>query len=103
MNEVLMGPVFDKNQKDSTISMRWDGVLSQFNKFGEFVQELEGLQKTRPPAETPIYQRDLGDGMSFDFHQDAIYEGKLLSATNKDPLMLPIQISLETLLRLVYH
>lgn len=85
MNEVLMGPVFDKNQKDSTISMRWDGVLSQFNKFGEFVQEFEGLQKTRPLAETPIYQRDLGDGMSFDFHQDAIYEGKLLSATNKDP------------------
>lgn len=85
MNEVLMGPVFDKNQKDSTISMRWDGVLSQFNKFGEFVQELEGLQKTRPLAETPIYQRELGDGMSFDFHQDAIFEGKLLSATNKDP------------------
>ncbi len=85
MNEVLMGPVFDKNQKDSTISMRWEGVLSQFKKFGEFVQELEGLQKTRPLAETPIYQRDLGDGLSFDFHQDAIFEGKLLSATNKDP------------------
>jgi hypothetical protein len=85
MNEVLMGPVFSKNQKDSTISMRWEGVLSQFKKFGEFVQELEGLQKTKPLAETPIYQRELGDGLCFDFHQDAIFEGKLLSATNKDP------------------
>ncbi|MCO4794095.1 MAG: hypothetical protein KC493_10300 [Bacteriovoracaceae bacterium] len=85
MNEVLMGPVFDKNQKDSTVSIRWEGDLTQFTKFGEFVRELEGLQKTKSMTETPIYQRDLGDGMCFEFHQDAIFEGKLLSATNKDP------------------
>jgi len=66
--------------KESTLSFKWHGQLAQFSKFKSFVDELYSFFNTKHPFSTPIFQKDLGQNMYFEFHQDSIVEGTLLSS-----------------------
>lgn len=77
----LRAPNSLKAQKESLLSFNLTGQLSQFGKFNKFVAELFNFFKTKTPHATPIFQTETEDGLGLEFHQDAILEGKLLSAT----------------------
>ncbi|MDC0255838.1 hypothetical protein OAK75_13130 [Bacteriovoracales bacterium] len=70
---------------ESCLTFRWSGYLSSFHKFSDLVFELENIFKTKNPHTTPLYQEQISDDVSFEFHQDAILEGKLLHSNNQDP------------------
>ena len=70
---------------ESCLTFRWSGYLTSFQKFSELVSELENTLKTKSPQTTPLYQKQVSENLSFEFHQDAILEGKLLHSHNQDP------------------
>jgi hypothetical protein len=84
MNAVLMGPAISKVKKASCLSFNWAGKLSQFNNFEILINELTKVFSERQMASTPIYQKELEHGLSIEFHQDAIVNGKLLSSVSQD-------------------
>jgi len=73
-----------KLEQESCFSFRWLGELTLFSKFDILVDELFHFFKERSSQSTSIYTRGLGHELSFEFHQDAIIEGKLLSSLNED-------------------
>ncbi|GAB4410963.1 MAG: hypothetical protein OHK0056_14460 [Bacteriovoracaceae bacterium] len=70
------------NLKESCLSFRWHGQLTHFSRFNLFVEELQNFFKAKSPFSTPIYQKDLGQNLFFEFHQDSIVDGTLLSSQN---------------------
>lgn len=71
------------NKKDSCLTFRLSGELKQFHHFTHFVKALEEfLTENRL---TPIYQKEIEEKLLFEFHQDAIVNGKLLLSTSQDP------------------
>jgi hypothetical protein len=85
MNAILMGPAVTKVRKASCLTMTWRGKLSQFNNFEILVNELSAIIDEKTITDTPLYQKELDHGLSFEFHQDVIVNGKLLSSTSQDP------------------
>ena len=84
--------LFDLNrkQKESCLAFEFRGNLSRFNKFNKIVEEFQNFLKTKNPVLTPMYVNELDKDISFEFHQDAIIEGKLVSSgTSKDSGHLP--------------
>jgi hypothetical protein len=79
----VMGPI--SSIKESCLSFRWHGQLNQFSRLQLLVDELAGFFSARHPSATPIYQNEVSDSLFFEFHQDAIFEGTLLSSGPKDP------------------
>ena len=73
------------NKIESCLTFRWSGYLSSFQKFSDLVSELENTLKTKSPQSTPLFQKQVSENLSFEFHQDAILEGKLLHSHNQDP------------------
>ena len=68
--------------KESCLSFEFKGNLVRFNKFNKFVVEFSSFVKTKS---TPVYSEKIDDDLSFDFHQDAVLEGKLVSnSSGKD-------------------
>jgi hypothetical protein len=68
--------------KESCLSFEFKGNLVRFNKFNKFVEEFSSFIKSKS---TPVYSEKIDDDLSFDFHQDAILEGKLVSnSSGKD-------------------
>lgn len=65
--------------KEACLSFRWHGQLSHFSRFNSFVDELQNFFRVKSPFNTPIYQKDLGQNLYFEFHQDSIIDGTLLS------------------------
>jgi len=72
------------SEKEACLSFRWSGNLEIFNKFETFVDEFQVFMDTKSCASTPVYQAEPCTSLSFDFHQDAILDGLLLSSTSKD-------------------
>lgn len=72
------------SDKEACLSFSWSGNLERFNKFETFVDELQIFMDSKASASTPVYQAEPCDSLSFDFHQDAILDGLLLSSTSKD-------------------
>ncbi len=70
---------------ESCLTFRWSGYLTSFQKFSDLVLELENTLKTKSPQTTPLFQKQVSENLSFEFHQDAILEGKLLHSHNQDP------------------
>ncbi|MEI8346052.1 MAG: hypothetical protein WCG27_01195, partial [Pseudomonadota bacterium] len=64
---------------------RWSGSLNTFYRFRPLVAELESFLSNRRPHSTLIYQNEVGDGLSFEFNQDAIIDGKFLHSQTDDP------------------
>jgi len=75
---------FNKLQKESCLNFKWDGNLTMFNKFEKLVVETENFFASKSAQTTPIFQSEIDEDLSFEFHQDAILEGKLLSSQTAD-------------------
>ena len=73
-----------KLEQESCFSFRWHGELTLFSKFDILVDELFSFFSEKSSQSTSIYQRGLGHELSFEFHQDAIIDGKLLSSLSED-------------------
>ena len=65
-----------KLQKESCLSFRSIGQLVQFKEFSKLFKELKDFLNKKSPHSTPIYQQDVTEKLIFQFHQDAILEGK---------------------------
>ena len=72
----------NKNVKESCLSFEFKGTLSRFNKFNKLVEELQHFIRHKNPITTPIYINEIEKEISFEFHQDAIIEGKLVSSVS---------------------
>lgn len=72
----------NKKMKEAILSFDFKGNLTRFNKFNKFVEELQNFTRHKNPITTPIYINELEDQLSFEFHQDAIIEGKLVSSVS---------------------
>jgi hypothetical protein len=80
----------NKNVKESCLSFEFKGSLSRFNKFNKLVEELQKFIRNKNAITTPIYINEIEKDISFEFHQDAIIEGKLVSSVaSKDNGHLP--------------
>ena len=66
--------------KESCFSIEFKGNLTRFNKFNKFVDEFSNFIKSK---NTPVYFSKVDDDLFFEYHQDAILEGKLLSNVSK--------------------
>ena len=80
---LLAGTGSDTKQ-DSCFTFRFEGELSLFSKFESFNNELHEFFKNKSSYSTSVYQRNLAHNLTFEFHQDAIIDGKLLSSLNKE-------------------
>ena len=81
------GPVHNKHLfevnrkvKESCLSFEFKGNLTRFNKFNKLVEELQKFMKTKNPVTTPIFVTEIEKEIHFEFHQDAIIDGKLVSS-----------------------
>ncbi len=72
----------NKTIKESCLSFEFKGVLSRFNKFNKLVEELQHFTRHKNPITTPIYINEIEKNISFEFHQDAIIEGKMVSSVS---------------------
>ena len=72
----------NKKVKEACLSFEFKGNLSRFNKFNKLVEELQHFTRHKNPITTPIYINEIEKDISFEFHQDAIIEGKLVSSVS---------------------
>jgi hypothetical protein len=72
----------NKKVKESCLSFEFKGNLTRFNKFNQLVLELQHFLLHKNPVTTPIYINELEQEISFEFHQDAVIEGKLVSSVS---------------------
>lgn len=72
------------SEKESILSFRWNGNLDIFNKFDSLVNEFSSFMKTKNAVSTPVFQSEPDENVSFEFHQDAILDGLLLSSSSSD-------------------
>lgn len=80
----------NRKVKESCLSFEFKGNLTRFNKFNKLVEELQRFIKTKNPVTTPIYVNEIEKEIIFEFHQDAIIDGKLVSSvTSKESSHLP--------------
>ncbi|MBC7428431.1 MAG: hypothetical protein H7336_07465 [Bacteriovorax sp.] len=76
--------------KESCLSFEFKGNLTRFNKFNKLVEELQTFMKHKNPVTTPIFVTEIEKDIHFEFHQDAIMDGKLVSSVgNHDSSHLP--------------
>ncbi len=64
-------------------NFQWEGELKMFSHFAWYAKEFENFVFSRKAYATPLYQSEK-DGRLFNFHQDALFEGKLLTSANED-------------------
>lgn len=84
--------LFEVNRKvkESCLSFEFKGNLTRFNKFNKLVEELQSFIKNKNPITTPIFVSEVEQDIMFEFHQDAIIDGKLVSSVaSKDNGHLP--------------
>ena len=79
---VLNKHLFEVNRKvkESCLSFEFKGNLTRFNKFNKLVEELQNFMKVKNPVTTPIFVTEIEKDIHFEFHQDAIIDGKLVSS-----------------------
>lgn len=74
--------VFYNNSKESCLTFRWSGELSTFQKFELFVEELNTFFEKKSSSSASVFTSELDQQLQFQFHQDAVVEGKLMSSNN---------------------
>jgi hypothetical protein len=70
--------------QESCKTFRLSGELNLFSRFDVFVEELFSFFKSKSSFSTSVFQKNLSFNLNFDFHQDAIIEGKLLSSLSHE-------------------
>jgi len=71
-------------KKESCLFFRWSGDLSSFYNFSEFTKELQKYLSHNEAFSRSLYHKELPGGLSFEFHHDAILNGKLLHSSSQD-------------------
>lgn len=75
----------NRKSKESCLSFEFRGNLTRFNIFQQIVDEMCTFMKAKGPHTTPIYSNELCPDLIFEFHHDAVIDGKLVSsAINRD-------------------
>ncbi len=69
--------------KESCLSFGFNGQLMQFSKFEKQRKAFHDFISNHESINTPIHQIELEAGLTFEFHQDAIINGKLLSNSSE--------------------
>jgi hypothetical protein len=78
-------PSYTFNKKEPCLTFKFSGELSRFNKFDVLVEDLNKFFDQKSASFTPLYQSEIDNGqLCFEFHQDAILEGKLVSSAQKN-------------------
>ena len=77
-------PSVKNDQKRSCLNFKLDGELSRFNKFDGLVCEISHFLKERKLYSTPLFRGETSHGISLEFHQDAVLEGKLVGSINPE-------------------
>ena len=77
-------PLHEGIQKHPCLSFRISGDLKTFSRFTIINQAFKEFFRSKKPNTTPIYQRELSEGFTFEFYQDAMVDGRLINTTNKD-------------------
>lgn len=72
----------NKKNKEACLSFEFKGNLSRFNKFNKLVEEFHQFLKCKNAVTTPLYINEVEEELNFEFHQDAIIEGKLVSSVS---------------------
>ncbi len=73
---------FSNKIKESCLSFEIKGDLPRFNKFGKIVEEFQNFTRHKNAVSTPLYVTEIDNEVIFEFHQDAIIEGKLISSVS---------------------
>ena len=68
--------------KKSLFTFNISGELPVFKNFCKVADALENFLMTKTSYSTPVHRQEIDDELVFEFHQDAIINGKLLGATN---------------------
>ncbi len=63
-------------------TFRWSGELSQFHQFESVTNGLKDFFDQKNSHSVSLYQKNLLANLDFEYHQDAVIEGKLLSNSN---------------------
>lgn len=71
-----------KLSKESCLTFNFQGALTHFSKFDLLRVEFKKFLALKESINSPLYQKEPESGIVFDFHQDAILNGKLLSNSN---------------------
>jgi hypothetical protein len=80
----------NRKMKESCLSFEFRGNLTRFNKFNKLVEELQTFIKNKNPITSPIFVNEIEKDIFFEFHTDAIMDGKLVSSVaSKDAGHLP--------------
>jgi len=74
----------NQDQKESCFSFTWSGELKHFKMFDALSTEFSHFLKSKTPTSTPLYLRELDEGLVFEFYQDALMDGKMMSSMSKD-------------------
>lgn len=78
-------PSYNFTSKEPCLTFRFSGELKRFNKFDVLVEDLNNFFEKKSASSTPLYQSEIDNGqLCFEFHQDAILEGKLVSSAQKN-------------------
>lgn len=71
--------------QESCLNFSWKGDLSHFGHFDSIVSSLFEFFQKRSPAKVSMNHAQITDQIVFEYHHDAIIDGKLLSSnTNND-------------------
>ncbi len=74
----------DENPQESCFTLRFSGELKQFLHFEAVVSEIQQFFMKKSSFSTSMYHQNLDYDLAFEFHQDAIIDGKLLSSLSGD-------------------
>jgi len=78
-----------QSEKLNCFTFEFNGHLTRFNKFHKLVEEFNHFIKSKDAISTPIYFNEIEENLHFNFHNDVIVEGKLVSLLNHtDPNLL---------------
>jgi hypothetical protein len=70
--------------QEQCLSFIWRGEVNHFGQFNTIVSSLFDFFINRSPSKVSMIHNQIGDSISFEYHQDAIIEGRLLSTSNDD-------------------
>ena len=71
-------------KQEPCLTFRLNGTLTQFHTFENMVSALTEFFENKSSSCTPLFTKALEDDLHFEYHQDAIIEGRLLSSISED-------------------
>lgn len=73
-----------KTEQDQCLSFIWRGEINHFGQFDKIVSNLYDFFLKRSSKKVSMIHNKVGENLIFEFHQDAIIDGRLLSSSNDD-------------------